>query len=102
MPKPILNQLDMSCPIFSHFSTPFSTPAGTRQRKPVCGTGNLYAYSTLLSTIFTLAEFMFVMQQPFYMVVTDEQNKVCTYIQVVSEKSINSLLHWALFVDVQT
>ena len=51
--------LDMSCPIFIHLSAPFSTPAGTRQRKPVCGTGNLYAYSTLLSTIFTLAEFMF-------------------------------------------
>ena len=47
--------LDMSCPIFTHLSTPFSTPVGTRQRKPVCGTGNLYAYSTLLSTIFTLA-----------------------------------------------
>ena len=51
--------LDMSCPIITHLSTPFSTPAGTRQRKPVCGTGNLYAYSTLLSTIFTLTEFMF-------------------------------------------
>ena len=45
--------LDMSCPIVTHLSTPFSTPAGTRQRKPVCRTGNLYAYSTLLSTIFT-------------------------------------------------
>ena len=54
-----LYSLDMSCPIFTHLSTPFSTSAGTRQRKPVCGTGNLYAYSTLLSTIFTLTEFMF-------------------------------------------
>ena len=81
------HSLDMSCPIFTHLST----PAGTRQRKPVCGTENLYAYTTLLSTIFTLAEFMFVMQQPFYIVVTDEQNKVCKYICVVFEKSINSI-----------
>ena len=49
----------MSCPIFIHLSTLFSTSAGTRQRKPVCGTGNLVAYSTLLSTTFTLAEFVF-------------------------------------------
>ena len=41
-------------------------------------------------------------EQPFYIVVTDEQNKVCTYIPVVFEKSINSLLHWSLFVDVRT
>ena len=51
--------LVMSCSIFAHPSTTFSTPAGTRQRKPVSGTGNLYAYSTLLSTIFTLAECLF-------------------------------------------
>ena len=46
--------LDLSCPTFNHLSNHFSTRAGTRQRKPVCGTGNLYAYSTLLSTIFTV------------------------------------------------
>ena len=32
-------------------------------------------------------------EQPFYIVVTDEQNKLCTYVCVVFEKSINSLLH---------
>ena len=32
-------------------------------------------------------------EQPFYIVVTDEQNKVCTYVCVVFQKSINSLLH---------
>ena len=41
-------------------------------------------------------------EQPFYIVVTDGQNKVCTYVCVVFEKSINSLLHWSLFVDVRT
>ena len=41
-------------------------------------------------------------EQTFYIVVTDEQNKVCTYTCGVFEKSINSLLHWSLFVDVQT
>ena len=30
-------------------------------------------------------------EQPFYIVVTDEQNKVCTYVCVVFEKSINSV-----------
>ena len=32
-------------------------------------------------------------EQPFYIVVTDEQNKVCTCVRVEFEKSINSLLH---------
>ena len=32
-------------------------------------------------------------EQPFYIVVTDEQNKVHTYVRVVFEKFINSLLH---------
>ena len=41
-------------------------------------------------------------EQPFYIVVTDEQNKVCAYIRVVFDKSINSLLHWSLFADVRT
>ena len=41
-------------------------------------------------------------EQPFYLVVTDEQNKVCTQVHVVFEKSINSLLHYSLFVNVQT
>ena len=40
-------------------------------------------------------------EQPFYIVVTDEQNKVCTHVCVVFEESINSLLHWSLFVDVR-
>ena len=54
MPKPILTEHVMSnfYPSFYHFFY----SAGTRQRKPVCGTEN---YSTLLSTIFTLADFMF-------------------------------------------
>ena len=46
-------------------------------------------------------EFMFS-EQPLCIVVTDEQNKVCKYVRVVFEKSINSLLHWSLFVDVRT
>ena len=41
-------------------------------------------------------------EQPFYIVVTDEENKVCTYVCVVFEKFINSLVHWSLFVDVRT
>ena len=41
-------------------------------------------------------------EQPLYIVMTDEENKVCKYVCVVFEKSINSLLHWSLFVDVQT
>ena len=39
-------------------------------------------------------------EQPVYIVVTDEQDKVCTYVRVAFEKSVNSLLHWSLFVDV--
>ena len=48
-----------------------------------------------------IIELMFS-EQPFYIVLTDEQNKVCTYGCIVFEESINSLLHWSLFVDVQT
>ena len=38
---------------------------------------------------FVIIEVMYS-EQPFYIVVTDEQNKVCTYVCVVFEKSINS------------
>ena len=57
----LLSCVDQLASIYTHLSTPFSTPAGTigRGSQFVGLETSIYAYSTLLSTIFTLTEFMF-------------------------------------------
>ena len=66
-----------------------------REGKTCCKVGMGFACLCVV-----IIEIMFS-EQPLYIAVTDGQNKASTYICVVFEKSINSSLHWSLFVDVQ-
>ena len=44
-----------------------------------------------------IIEVMFA-EQPFYIIVTDEQNKVCTYVRVVLEKSSHKALEYLICI----
>ena len=82
--------LDMSCPIFTHLSTPFSTPAGTKQRKPVCGTENLCLQYSPQPYIY------FGISSCPYSVGLHCTSQSCTWWQCPSSESIVGGLHFIL------